>query len=83
MHRCQVHRAGADAEAGHLDKGDHGTAQQRNAEDAEQQQPRHNGLCRAFLTPLRQKLCQLAQHGAERAHRKQNTADPRPALHDA
>ena len=82
MHRCQVHRAGADAEAGHLHKGDHSTAQQCNAEDAEQQQPRHNGLCRAFLTPLRQKLCQLAQHGAEHAHRKQNTADPRPALHD-
>ena len=61
VYRGKVHRTGADAEAGHLDKGDHGTAQQRHAENAKQQQPRHDRLRRAFLRIHGKKLRQVEE----------------------
>ena len=82
MYRGKVHRAGADAEAGHLDKGDHGTAQQRHAENAKQQQPRHDRLRCAFFAYPRKKLRQVEEQCAHHPHREQDAVHPRPPLHN-
>ena len=69
-------------EAGFFFFGDHGTAQQRHAENTNQQQPRHDRLRCAFFAYPRKKIRRMEEQCAHHPHREQDAVHPRPPLHN-